>query len=151
MKWTQADVDAATARIAKAGMVRRNKIETPADRTDDCVITGATLSKYKNERIVNEHGAFQSKRELEHYIYLLWRKKAGLVIGEIERQVKFILVAGCRIRGRQRPPIRYFADFVWTDERELVRVQDTKGFVTEPYRLKRHMMKVFHNIDIEEI
>ena len=44
----------------------------------------------------------------------------------------------------------YIADFVYTKDNKLI-VEDTKGFRTPEYRIKRKLMLYIHNIRITEI
>jgi len=43
----------------------------------------------------------------------------------------------------------YEADFSYCENGELI-IEDTKGFLTDVYKLKRKMMKIFHHVDIFE-
>lgn len=49
-----------------------------------------------------------------------------------------------------RPPLRYVADFVWEEGGKTV-VADVKGVAVDVYKVKRHLMKAVHGIDILEI
>jgi len=48
--------------------------------------------------------------------------------------------------------VRYKADFTYFDDTKggAFVVEDTKGFRTEGYKLKRHMMKAVHGIEVLE-
>jgi hypothetical protein len=56
------------------------------------------------------------------------------------------------INGRKKPPLRYFADFTYFDVQKNSKiVEDFKGGVLDPvYKVKRHLMKSVHGIDILE-
>lgn len=90
---------------------------------------------------------FDSKAESYRYLELKLLEKAG-EIENLKLQVKYELLpkqAGHRA-------VTYIADFVYFDVkngRKLV-VEDVKGVKTEVYKLKRKMMKYFHDIDIFE-
>lgn len=112
----------------------------------------AKRPKYGNTKVVNEHGTFDSKREWRRYIDLMLLQKQGL-IKALQRQVKFELVAGVKFTGatRAKPAIRYFADFVYYDEKGNRIVEDAKGNRDDKYIMKKHMMLVFHGIEIREV
>jgi hypothetical protein len=55
------------------------------------------------------------------------------------------------INGRRRPPLKYIADFVFRDSNGKTVVADAKGVITEGYRIKRHLLKALHGIDILEL
>ncbi len=77
-------------------------------------------------------------------------QKAGL-ISDLKCQVTFELVPGVKIKGAARasPAIRYVADFVYKEGGIQV-VEDTKGFLTPIYKMKRHMMLAILGIHIRE-
>ena len=69
-------------------------------------------------------------------------------IENLRLQVPYILIDKSKY-GRQ---IKYIADFVYYD-RELKQevVEDTKGFRTDVYRLKKRLMAERYGIEIKEI
>jgi len=105
--------------------------------------------KYANERVEIDGQAFDSKAEARYWGHLQIRLKAG-EISNLRRQVPFELAPAVVIGGRKRPPLRYVADFVWEEGGKTV-VADVKGAVPEAYRIKRHLLKAVHGIDILEI
>ncbi len=105
--------------------------------------------KYANQPITVDGIAFDSKAEARYWGVLRWREKAG-EIRNIQRQVVFELAPAVVIGGRKRPPLRYIADFVYEEAGKTV-VADVKGAVPDAYRIKRHLMKSVHDIDILEI
>lgn len=105
--------------------------------------------KYANERVEIDGQTFDSKAEARYYGVLKIRLKAG-EISNLRRQVPFELAPAVVIGGRKRPPLRYIADFVWEEGGKTV-VADVKGAVPEAYRIKRHLLKAIHGIDILEI
>ena len=83
-------------------------------------------------------------------------EKAG-AISHLERQVKFVLIPaqyeerkGTEKRKCIERECAYFADFVYYQNGEMV-VEDTKGYKTEAYRIKRKLMLYIHGIKIKEI
>lgn len=108
--------------------------------------------KYRNKKVRTEDGLmFDSRAEYRHWQHLCWRLKAG-EIRDLRRQVPFELAPGVLVAGRRRPPLRYFADFVWVDSAtgEEV-VEDVKGASTDAWRIKRHLMMSVHGIAVREI
>lgn len=105
--------------------------------------------KYASRRVEIDGQAFDSKAEARYWGHLQLRLKAG-EIRNLRRQVPFVLAPAVVIAGRKRPPLRYVADFVWEEGGKTV-VADVKGAVPEAYRIKRHLMKAVHGIDILEI
>lgn len=99
-------------------------------------------SKYGNERA----GKYASKHEADVAMKLDALHRAGQ-INNLGEQVRFTLVEG---RGRVRPVI-YIADFVYFDLSGQRHVLDAKGFKTQMYRLKKRMMELIHDIDVEEV
>lgn len=105
--------------------------------------------KYANQPVTIDGIEFDSKAEARYWGLLKLRMKAG-EISNVRRQVVYELAPAVVIGGRKRPPLRYIADFVWEEGGETV-VADVKGAVPEAYRIKRHLMKSVHDIDILEI
>ena len=105
--------------------------------------------KYANQRVEIDGQAFDSKAEARYWGHLQIRLKAG-EISNLRRQVPFELAPAVVIGGRKRPPLRYVADFVWEEGGKTV-VADVKGVAVDVYKVKRHLMKAIHGIDILEI
>lgn len=106
-------------------------------------------SKYGNKKVTINNIVFDSKREGHHYLELLAMELAGL-ISHLELQKVFHLADSCIINGRKKPPLRYIADFVYMQNGKQV-VADTKGMLTDVYKIKRHLMMSVHSISIIEI
>ena len=88
-------------------------------------------------------------KEGERYIELSLLQRAG-EISDLRLQVPFELVPKQKdSRGRVIREIRYIADFVYTENGKTV-VEDVKGCKTAEYKLKKKLMKYFHNIEIKE-
>lgn len=105
-------------------------------------------SKYKNKKVIYNGIKFDSVGEMRRYIDLKVYEAAG-VIKNLRIQVPFVLVPSAVINGRKVPAMKYKADFVYEQDGRQV-VEDFKGFRDRIYRMKRHMMKAFLNIDILE-
>lgn len=103
---------------------------------------------------------FDSQKEYRRFCELCLLERAGKV-ADLQRQVKFVLIPaqhepdtiGARggvKRGKLlEREVSYVADFVYTEDGKRI-VEDTKGFRTADYILKRKMMLYFHGIKIKE-
>ena len=108
--------------------------------------TGAR-PKYGNRKVRFYGMLFDSVKEAERYLELLSWQKQGRISG-LERQVAFELVPPQK-DGKVRA-VKYIADFVYKQDGKTV-VEDTKGYRTEVYRLKKKLMLWVHGIEIEEV
>ena len=109
--------------------------------------------KYGNVKVVVDGIKFDSQAEAWRYRTLMMRCTTG-EITDLEKQVVFELVPGVRLIGsaRRTPALRYIADFRYTVVATgRVVVEDVKGFINQVYKIKRHLMKAIHGIDIEEV
>lgn len=112
-----------------------------------------TRAKYGNHKCEVDGVKFDSKHEAARYRQLKLMERAG-TITMLELQKAFVLVDPVIMDGRRKPAIRYVADFVYIDERDNLVVEDAKSPITRAdpvYRMKRHMMKSFHGIDVREV
>lgn len=107
------------------------------------------MTKYRNTPTMVDGIEFDSKAEARHYAKLLLLERAGL-IKDLKRQVVFQIADAVQLYGRKRPAIKYIADFTYEQDGKLV-VCDVKGMLTPVYRLKRHLMKLTHGIEIQEV
>ncbi|MEZ3589628.1 MAG: DUF1064 domain-containing protein [Muribaculaceae bacterium] len=95
-------------------------------------------------------GTHASRKEHDRAAQLRLMQRAGL-ISNLREQVRYLLIPGQRVGGRVERPCHYVADFVYTDNatgREVV--EDTKGFRTREYIIKRKLMLQVHGIAITE-
>ena len=107
--------------------------------------------KYRNVRTSTGDGiTHDSKREAAHWEMLKLLERSGQ-ISELQRQVSFELAQAVVLDGRKRPPLRYVADFVYIDSAGQVVVEDVKGVRTQGYRIKRHLMRAVHGIEVREV
>lgn len=110
------------------------------------------VRKYRNQKVTMGDHSFDSKKELNRYLELSMLQKAGEISG-LRCQVKYVLLPAQRDAGTGKVVERecaYVADFVYQKGTETV-VEDTKGFRTKDYILKRKMMLWFHGIRIREV
>ena len=108
------------------------------------------MAKYGNKKITRDGMTFDSVKECARYCELKLMQRAG-VITDLECQVKFDLLPAQRIGGKVvERAVTYVADFVYKQNGQTV-VEDTKGFRTKEYILKRKMMLYYHGIQIREV
>lgn len=108
----------------------------------------ATKSKYRNIKVTIDGITFDSKKEGERYRQLSMMEKAGK-IQYLTLQPSFELAPAVTFSGKKKQALRYKADFQYRENGELV-VEDCKGFLTDVYIIKKHLMKSIHNIEIKE-
>ena len=120
-------------------------------------------SKYRNKKVEINGIVYDSKKEARRHQELLLLEQAG-EIEDLQRQVKFVLIPTQREPDTIGPKggmhkgkviekeCAYIADFTYLDVTtgESV-VEDTKGFRTTDYKIKRKMMLHVHGIRIREI
>lgn len=123
-------------------------------------------NKYHSKNVEVNGIVFDSKREAKRYSELLLLEKAG-AITELQRQVKYVLIPaqyetyerygkkGQQLKDGTRcieKECSYKADFVYRDaDTGKTIVEDTKGFKTKDYIIKRKLMFYVHGIKIQEV
>lgn len=113
-------------------------------------------SKHKNIKTVVDNITFDSKKEAARYCELKLLHKAGKITN-LELQKPFVVCGSVVINGRRKPAAKYIADFVYLMEEngEWYRiVEDVKSPHTRNmpvYRLKIHLLKAIHDINVVEI
>lgn len=127
--------------------------------------TLAYRSKYGAKKVIRDGMTFDSQKEYKRWNELVLLQRAGRISG-LQRQVKFELIPTLREestevykagpqKGLPKPgaviekPVHYVADFVYQEDGKTV-VEDSKGFRTADYILKRKMMLYIHGIRIKE-
>lgn len=111
------------------------------------------MTKYRAKAIQIGPEKYRSQREAKRHQHLLLLQRAGKIEG-LKREVAFELAPSVRIAGemRARPAVRYFADFVYAElETGRFVVEDAKGMQTPVFRLKKHLMKSVHGIDVKVV
>lgn len=118
-------------------------------------------SKYNAKKVIIDGMTFDSKREANRFQELAARQKLGEIKG-LRRQVKFVLIPAQRepdsvgARGGVKKgrlierECSYIADFVY-EENDKVVVEDSKGFRTSDYKIKRKLLLYFYGIQIREV
>lgn len=125
------------------------------------------MSKYGNKKVTRGDITFDSMKEARRYAELALLQKAGAIQG-LQRQVRFELVpkqydetptGKLYTRGERKgqektnrvlveKAVVYVADFVYYENGEKV-VEDTKGFQTKDFVIKRKLMLWVHGIKIK--
>ncbi len=118
-------------------------------------------NKYKNTKTIVDGITFDSRKEASRYRELKILEAAGS-ISDLRCQEKFVLIPVQRepdiigVRGGVKKgkviekECSYLADFVYEEDGQTV-VEDTKGFRTKDYVIKRKLMLYFYGIKIKEI
>lgn len=122
-------------------------------------------TKYHSKKAYYKTEVFDSKKERDRYVELCLLEKAK-EIRNLRRQVKFLLIpkqveyyerysekTGKRLQDGVRVLERecyYIADFVYEQNGKTI-VEDTKGFRTPDYIIKKKLMLCIHKIKIKEV
>lgn len=119
------------------------------------------MTKYYNRKTTVGGIEFDSAKEARRWGELQLLERAGK-IQDLRRQVKYELIPAqyepptLDKRGRLKSgklierSTSYVADFVYTQD-GLTIVEDTKGYRTEAYKLKRKLMLYRYGIRIREV
>ena len=108
------------------------------------------MSKYYSRKITVGGVTYDSKKEYTRWCELSLLQKAGKITN-LQRQVKYELIPAQRTNGKVvERACTYVADFVYEENGNTV-VEDTKGFKTKDYIIKRKLMLYLQGIKIKEI
>lgn len=123
-------------------------------------------SKFRNKKVENEYGKFDSKKEFERYLVLLNKERTGEIYG-LKRQVEFELIPPqyktvhiqlkTKVKQVQKLIERgelYRADFTYTRKDGIFIVEDVKAskiFQDKVYRVKKKLLLYVHGIEIKEV
>lgn len=107
-------------------------------------------NKYKNVKTVVDGIKFDSKKEAARYLYLKDQLASGNIT-DLQLQPKFDIAASVYLDGTKRRVRYYIADFAYTDKNGQRVVEDVKGMKTAMYKLKRHLVKERHEIEVIEV
>lgn len=149
-----------TARIREShAIVMRGNVEpeslarlaalAKAHASGPLVAAETSRGKYGNRKCEADGITFDSQKERERYHDLKRFERIGK-ISNLRLQVRYEIAPAVRLDGRKRPARYYVADFVYEEDGAEV-VEDSKGYRTPEYRLKRHLMKACHGIEIREV
>ncbi len=108
--------------------------------------------KYGNKKTEVDGITFDSRKEAQRYVELKMLERAR-IISELELQKEFELIPTQKVDGRVvERACKYKADFFYYDhEKQSYVVEDTKGFKTKEYIIKRKLMLYRYGIRITEI
>ena len=119
-------------------------------------------NKYHAKSVVIDGIKFPSGKEGERFLYLRELEKRG-EISNLRRQVRFELLPAAykdvvkHLKTKDKVVSRvflgsvaYVADFVYERDGQTV-VEDTKGYKTKEYIIKKKMMYALKGIEIQEI
>ena len=120
-------------------------------------------SKYGNKKAKANGKVFDSKTERSRYYTLQMLEKAG-EISNLRLQVPFEIIPAIyetvevqlktktnQLQKLVQRAAHYVADFVYKDKDGNMVVEDSKGFRTKEYELKKKMMRAFLGITIKEV
>ena len=118
------------------------------------------VNKYHNRKVKTSDGVVHdSRKEANRWVELKLLEGAG-EITELKRQMEFLLIppqyeeikTGKKKKRKlvERACV-YRADFVYHDKYGNMVVEDTKGYKTRDYIIKRKMMLYVYGIKITEV
>ncbi len=103
----------------------------------------AVYSKYRAKKTEVDGITFHSKREAKRYGVLKLMQMAGEIV-DLRLQVAFPLAFnGVLI-------CSYVSDFAYRTKTGNYIVEDTKGYITREYKMKRNLMQAIYGITILE-
>lgn len=92
---------------------------------------------------------FDSMKEGNRYKELKLLEAKG-IITDLQLQVKYELQPSYMINNKTIRSINYVADFTYRLDNKLI-IEDTKGYRTEVYKLKKKMFEFKYGIEISEV
>ena len=120
-------------------------------------------AKYGNKKAKANGRVFDSRTERGRYHTLQTLEKAG-EISDLRLQVPFEIIPAIyetvevqlktktkQVQKLVQRASHYVADFVYKDKDGNMVVEDSKGFKTPEYLLKKKMMRAFLGITIKEV
>ena len=117
-------------------------------RADNPIGQFIAPSKYGAIKTVVDGVTFDSKAEARRYGQLIALERVGH-ISHLERQVVYVLAPAVILGGRKKPALRYVADFRYFDTNTQKTItEDVKGVITPLFRVKQHLMKHIHEIEV---
>lgn len=96
------------------------------------------MTKYRARKTTIDGIQFDSKKEANRYCELNLLESAG-EIKYLQLQPRFTLQESFKYQGKTERKIEYVADFMYEEKDGQVVVEDTKGFKTDVYKLKRKL------------
>ncbi len=111
------------------------------------------MSKYGAKKVTYDGKTFDSQKEAQRYAELRLLER-GKVISGLECQKTFVLIPNQKDENGKviERAVKYVADFTYTDTKTgKWIVEDTKGFKTKEYIIKRKLMLHKYGIRIREV
>lgn len=115
------------------------------------------MTKYNNRKVTTSDGCkHDSKKEALRWMHLKRLESDGK-IKDLKRQVEYILIPKQieTVKGKintVEKAVTYVADFVYIDaETNKTVVEDSKGYRTREYIIKRKLMRYLLGIKIQEV
>lgn len=110
------------------------------------------ISKYRANPLTVDGIKFDSQKEATRWQELKILEKAGKIKG-LKRQVKYSLLPDQRDENGKiiERAVNYIADFVYIEKDGSIVCEDTKGYKTKEYIIKRKLMLYMHGIRIKEV
>ena len=103
-------------------------------------------NKYGAKKVNAPDGqVFDSRKEYQRYCVLKMLERAGKISG-LRRQVSYELIP----KQKGERACNYIADFVYQDSPGNLVVEDSKGYRTDAYKIKKKLMLWVHGIRIYE-
>ena len=103
-------------------------------------------SKFGNTKTVVDGHKYDSKKESKRGELLKFLERRG-EISELQFQVRIEIIP----KHKKNRKIDYVADFVYKDKDGKIHYEDSKGFRTEVYKLKKKLLSYLKGIEIEEV
>lgn len=104
--------------------------------------------KYHSKKVIVDGIEFHSKKEGNRYLQLKKLQDEG-IISDLKLQVPFILIEPFVLNKKRYRKMEYIADFVYTRDGKQI-VEDTKGYRTDVYKIKKKLMAYLYHIEIKE-
>ena len=109
--------------------------------------------KFNNKKVTISGRTFDSRKEYNRYCELLLLERGGY-ISDLKLQVKYVLIPAQKDESGTvlERECSYIADFVYFDQKaQRTVVEDTQGFKTKDYIIKRKLMLERYGIRIREV
>lgn len=103
---------------------------------------GLARSKYGNKKVKDDGHVFDSMAEHTRYLELKLLKATGQICNLVVHPKYPIEILGQKV-------CTYIGDFEYLDQRLVKHVEDVKGFETAEFKLKKKLVRIVLNIDIE--
>lgn len=109
--------------------------------------------KFNSKKVTIPGRTFDSRKEYDRYCELLLLERGGY-ISDLKLQVKYVVIPAQKDESGKvlERECSYIADFVYFDQKaQRTVVEDTKGFKTKDYIIKRKLMLERYGIRIREV